>query len=115
MSFYPGNEPFSATEGELTNPAGNTLMADTGVLKAKKYGIRAVFTASAAASFVLQRRNAANSLNVGAATIVRVPANGSVEIVQVYRLEVGERLRVVTWDALAAGVAAVTIQTEAIL
>ena len=56
----------SDSQGELTNPTRETVLADTGELSAGIYLIRVSGGASANAQFQLQHRNAANDANVGA-------------------------------------------------
>ena len=107
-----GNPPLIASEGEKTNPAADTLMADTGALRNRSYEVRVVFAADAPASFRVERRNAANGANVGATTIVRVPANSAAQTGMLFRVEVGERVRVVMHETLAAGHASATLQAE---
>jgi hypothetical protein len=57
-----------ATGGEITSPAALSVLADTGQLAAGTYNILAIlgtdFLAGGATSFRLQRRDAANAVNV---------------------------------------------------
>lgn len=89
-----GNKPIVETEGVKTNPTTSTLMADTGALVAGIYEARVILGASAAASFQVQRRNAANGANVGDVPVIRVPASASGQYQITFELEASERIRV---------------------
>lgn len=109
-----GNKPLIKSEGEKTNPALNLLMADTGALAAGTWELRFTVGASAAADFQIQRRNAANTANVGDVVILKGPAGQSGQYIFTFHLEVNERVRVVMDDALT-GTAAVAINGEKLL
>jgi hypothetical protein len=103
------------TEGEKTNPADDLLMADTGVLTyGGNYEVIVTIGASAAAHFALQRRNTADGANVGNVPIIYGPAGQSGQYRFVYKVEAGERIRVIMDDALT-GTAAVSLNLEHLL
>jgi len=107
-----GNSPRGPfTEGEQTNPADDALMADTGALAAGSYEVIATIGASASAHFALQRRNADNDENVGDVPVLYGPAGQSGQYRFLYRVEAGERLRVVMDDSLT-GTASVALNVE---
>ena len=102
------------SEGPQTNPTTSTVMADTGAVSpvfAAECRIYVIVGANAPAAFVVQRRNAANDANVGAAVVVY--ATGSGEYLLSYKLEGGERLRVMM-QANLTGTAAASIFVERI-
>lgn len=100
------------TEGEKSNPADDLLMADTGaVVFGGNYEVTVTLGASAAAHFALQRRNIANDGSVGGVPILYGPAGATVQYTFVYRLESGQRLRVIMDDALT-GTASVSLNME---
>lgn len=117
----PGNKPVLASAGKQTNPADQTVHADTGALldagalKDKTFEIRVIAGGSAAAIWQIQRRNAANAANVGPSPYsFYTIANGSGEFVIVTPLAAGERVRV-TNDGAITGTTAATIHAEALL
>jgi hypothetical protein len=105
-----GNVPIGPeTEGEQTNPADDAVMADSGAITSRGiYEVLVSIGASAAAHFQVQRRNVANSGNVGDVPVIYGPAGQTGQYRFWFVLEVGERLRVVMDDALT-GTAAVTV------
>lgn len=118
LSNYPILVKQTAT---ATNPTGGQVMADTGALQfgtggygngAGIYEILVTASASATALFVLQRRNAANSANVGDTVTFRVLANTTVAIPFRLEAESSERFRVVMGPAGVTGdaEASITIQ-----
>lgn len=109
-----GVVPQINSEGKLTNPTTTTVLADTGQLIHANYEARLVVGASVAATFVLERRNAANTANVGNVPVVYTPAGQSGEYVFTYRLETNERLRCLP-EANITGTAAATLQIERML
>jgi hypothetical protein len=107
------NYPIIANSaGTTTNPSA-TVMADTGALQSGSggynngggiYEILVTASATAAAPFTLQRRNAANGANVGSTFVFRCPANSTVAVPFRLEAEANERFRVlctVTGDAEA--------------
>ena len=109
MAFFDwGNPYFLASAGEQTNPVDEAVLADTGALNAGHYYGFATISASAAAQFRIERRNAANSAAVGAAHLVYVPAGDVRQIVFGFQLDASERIRVVMDDALT-GTAGATL------
>jgi hypothetical protein len=106
-----GNKPFLETEGEVTNPSDNDVVADTGALLPGIYEVRVTLGASAAAHYALQRRNAANDANVGVVPILYAAAGQSGQYVFRFSIETGERVVVAMDDALT-GTASVILQWE---
>lgn len=107
-----GNPPLGPySEGELTNPVDDALTADTGALAAGNYEFLITVGASAAADVMVQRRNAANSGNVGNTVVLKAPAGQSGQYRFLYVLETSERVRVIMDDALT-GTIAVSINGE---
>lgn len=107
-----GNAPIIESAGEQTNPSDADVIADTGALAAGIYEVRVTVGASAAADVALERRNAANSGNVGDVPVIKVPAGQTCQYVFTYKLELSERLRVIMDDALTGTIAA-TLNVEA--
>lgn len=109
-----GNPPIGPkSEGRLTDPAADTLLADSGAVG--RGGIYLAFigmSAGAAAVVTIQRRNAANSDNVGAVLSYDVgPGFGMVR--HHFILAPSERVRVVMGANLTGGAAAnVTLMRE---
>lgn len=99
----PKNPPILETGGELTNPADDAVVADTGALTAGIYEFRVGCGATAAAHFAVQRRNAANGANVGDVVILYAAAGQTGMYPLTYKLEEGERVRVIMDDALTGG------------
>jgi hypothetical protein len=106
-----GNRPILDTQGQLTNPTTSTLIADTGALPAGLYEIRVLMGASVAAQFLIARRDAGNSADVGDVPVVYTPAGQTSQIVLLYELEASERVRVMM-NAAITGTAAATVQAE---
>ena len=111
---------YSDSQGEATNPTTATVMADTGVIQDGTGGfnngggvfeILVVASATATAEFVVQRRNSANSANVGDVVIFYCPANNTVSVPLRFELESGERFRVMM-NANLTGDAVATIQAQ---
>lgn len=110
--FAPGNAPILNSAGEQTNPTTATVLADTGAVPyGGYYEARVIVSADATAQFDVQRRNAANGANVGSVVTFYCPANDSRQIVLLYTLEAGERIRVMVNQNLT-GVAVATVQVE---
>jgi len=109
----PGNAPIIATEGSKTNPSAATLMADTDSLPFDGlYQLRVIAGGSAAGSFDVQRRNAANDSTL-TSLLVYTPAGASGEFVVDLPGLKTERFRVVMPSGLT-GTAAASIQAEVI-
>lgn len=93
------------TEGELTNPADEALVADTGVLAGPaNYEVLLTVGATAAAQVRLERRNAADSAAVGDTVVIYVLAGQSGQYRFRYGIESGERFKLYMDDALGAGI-----------
>lgn len=107
----PKNKPILASEGETTNPLDSAVVADTGALNAGIYEFRIYIGATAAAHFMVQRRNAANGANVGVTPVFYAAAGQTGCYPLTITLEDGERVRVILDDALT-GDCAVTINGE---
>jgi hypothetical protein len=105
-----GNVPIGPeTEGEQTNPADDAVMADSGAITSRGiYEVLVSIGASAAAHFQVQRRNVANSGNVGDVPVIYGPAGQTGQYRFWFSLLKTERVRVVMDDALT-GTAAVTV------
>lgn len=106
MSERQSNEaPYIGSEGELTNPADEAIVADTGAVTGSGiYEILALVSASANSQVKMARRNAANSADVG--TVVGglyVPANQTVPFVWKFFLDKTERVVLRMDDAQGAG------------
>lgn len=109
MAFFDWGNPYAiASEAEKTNPTDESVLADTGALNAGHYYGFATISASAAAQFRIERRNAANSAAVGAAILVYVPAGDVRQIAFAFTVVASERIRVVMDDALT-GTAGATL------
>lgn len=101
MSERQANSPaVNASEGELTNPADESVTADSGVLPAGQYEAFAVVSVSANAQVKFQHRNAANDANVFEGIGLYVLANSSVPIAWHFNLDKNQRVRIVMDDAL---------------
>lgn len=99
-AMAPGTTP--STQGQLTNPAANALVADTGPQTANGANVQIVVTSTVAARFVIEWRNAANTANLWS-QVIAVPAN----VTQQIELPVGipfntnERLRIIMFAAIS--------------
>jgi hypothetical protein len=93
------------TEGALTNPTSGDTVCDSGTVpNTGLYRAYVGVNCTAAATFTIQRRNTANSGTVGDALVKYV--TGTAQYVYLFKLEAGERLRVVmgaNLTGLAAG------------
>jgi hypothetical protein len=105
------NKPFLETEGKQTDPDTTDVMADTGALTAGIWEFKVSLGASAAATFLVQRRNAANSDDVGDVPVVYVPAGATGQYVYTFEIETGERVRVMM-EANLTGTAAAVLNYE---
>lgn len=110
-----GNVPIGPkSEEKMTNPADNALMADLGAVpSAGLYEVRVVAGGSVVAIFDIERRDAANAVNVGSIVTVYTPAGASSEFVLFYTLAKDERIRVIM-DGALVGTAAVSMHGEAL-
>ena len=104
------------SQGEKTNPTTATVMADTDTIDSHEggggiYEVLAVASASADAEFVIQRRNTANSANVGDTVTFYVPAKGTVSVPFRFEVERGERIRIMM-DTNLTGVGVATVQVQ---
>ena len=88
-----------ATQGRLTNPTANTVLADTGPLpQGPTLAPQIVASSTVLVQLLFQRRNAANDATITEQSIV-VLANSSTDIPIKHHMELqdGERLRVATF------------------
>lgn len=100
-----GNRPILKSSGELTNPADESVVVDSGaVAYGGVYEVIIVISASAAAQFKVQRRNAANGANVGDEVGLYGVASQSQPYRFYYTLEASERIRLLMDDALTGTV-----------
>lgn len=104
MSLRQANSaPINVSEGELTNPADEAVLADSGALPTGQYEVFGVISASANSQVKFQRRNAANDGNVFEGVGLYVLANSSVPIAWHFFVDKNERIRIVMDDAQGAG------------
>jgi hypothetical protein len=95
--------------GKTNNPTTASVLADTGALPGAMYDVRVLVGCSAAATFNVQHRNAANSGNVSDTVLIRAAAGQTGEYILKYALNKDERIRVVP-EANITGDAEITIQ-----
>lgn len=95
--------------GKQTNPTTATVLADTGAASASLYEVRVFVGCSAAATFNIQHRNAANDGNISDTVTLRAAAGQTAEYVLKYHLNQSERIRVLP-EANITGDAEATIQ-----
>jgi hypothetical protein len=111
MAFRLANHlPVLETAGKTTNPTTTSVLADTGALASAIYEVSVFVGCSAAATFVIQRRNAANDASVGDVPVIRAAAGQTAEYMLTYALNTNERIRVlpeanITGDAEATIIA----------
>lgn len=92
------------SEGEKTNPASGTVLADTDELVAGVIQMGFMVSANANCKVVLQHRNAANTANVSSqAMFLTASAPISVMYPVPIDVSVDERIRVVTDGAISLG------------
>lgn len=101
---YP---PVIDSSSPQTNPTTATVLADTGALNAALYEVRVTCGCTVAAIFQVQRRDSANSNNVGDVLYIRAAAGQTGEYVFKFELNSSERIRVlpaanITGDAEAS-------------
>lgn len=110
--------PYS--NGSTTNPASTDVLADTGAIAVGPsqpnttnlhFDVTVTVWCNVAATFSVQRRNTANSANVGDVATIRVPADMAGQYRFVFTLVSGERIRVLP-SASITGTAAATINGE---
>lgn len=111
MTNYDGYPIAHDASADETNPTTATILADTGALEGGIYRAHLVLGASAAAKFAVQRRNAANSANVGDVVNIYVAAGTTEEVTLRFALEKDERVRV-TMLANLTGTASAAIQAQ---
>jgi hypothetical protein len=110
--FALGNAPILNSVAISTNPTAGTVMADSGAVPyAGLYEVNVIIGQSAAATFTIQRRNAANGANVGSTVDLFGAAGQSGQYRLLYTLEITERVRVVM-QANLTGTAAAAVQIE---
>jgi hypothetical protein len=104
--FGAGNPPIGPeTEGPLTDPTSGTLMADSGAVPhTGLYRAYVGCNSTAAATFSIQRRNAANGANVG--DVLTKYVTGTAQFVYLFNLVASERVRVVMGANLTGNAAA---------
>lgn len=107
-AHYPVVRDASAIE---TNPTTATILADSGAQKGGIYEARLVLGASAAATFAVQQRNAANDGNSGDVVVVYVAAGQSECPILRFQLEPNERVRV-TMAANLTGTGAASLMLQ---
>lgn len=109
-----GNPPIGPkSEGAKSNPTNTTLMADSGAVPVGGlYRAYIGISGTAAGTFTIQRRNAANGANVGDTLTKYV--NGIAQFVYTFTLVASERVRVVMGADLT-GDAACDIWLEQVL
>lgn len=96
--------PVTKSGGELTNPADEAIVADTGTLPAGIYEVLALVSASANSQVKMARRDSANAADVGDVVGgLYVPANQTVPFAWKYYLNKDERVVLRMDDAQAAG------------
>jgi hypothetical protein len=107
-----GNPPIGPeSEGSLTNPSANDLVADTGAVPFSGiYEARIGVGASGACKFLVQRRNTANDDNVGDVLTLRANTS-SAQFVYTYTLAASQRLRVLVGENFT-GTAEAIIEIE---
>jgi len=66
------------TGGILTNPAIDTILADSGALAGGQTSVKIIFGGSVAAIATIEHRNAANTVNVNS-QVIAIVANQAVE------------------------------------
>jgi len=108
--FAPGNKPVWESEGAQTNPTASQVMADTGALAEGLYDIRVICGATAAGSWVINRRNAANGADVGDQPVIYTAANTSQWVQVTMSLEAGERVRVTSGGLTGSASALITAE-----
>jgi len=109
--FAPGNSTTWASEEALTNPSDTDVAADTGELAGGIYDIRVLVGGTAAAKWIINRRNAANGADVGDQPTVYTAANTSQFAQFTMTLEASERVRV-TVSGNVTGVLSALITAE---
>lgn len=110
------NSIFVQSNGEQTNPTTATVLADTGALAPSNGGrflVWVTIASDANAQFDIQRRNSANSANVGSVPTAYVPANDTRQFSFAFTLDASERIRVVP-NANITGTCAVTLNYQRI-
>jgi hypothetical protein len=100
--------------GKQTNPTTADVLADTGAIPSALYDVRVLVGCSAAATFNIQHRNAANDGNVSDTVLIRAAAGQTGEYIFKYALNTNERIRVVP-EANITGSAEATVQAIRII
>lgn len=90
------------TEGPQTNPAANTVLADTGPIGPGTYLFDVVVSAGAAVDVAFQHRNAANNATIKQHEFY-LAAKDKAQFVFEVPLASGERVRIITLTAVTAG------------
>jgi len=104
--FAPGNSTTWASEEALTDPSAADVAADTGALPGGIYDIRVLVGGTAAAPWIINRRNAANGADVGDQPSLYTAANTSQFAQFTMTLEANERVRVTLGDDVTGVVSA---------
>lgn len=94
------------TNGLLTNPAANTVLASTGAVnEPSEYHAYVVGASTVAARISIRHRNATDTGDVEGPIIVPIGANTPVEFFVPVRLAKGERITVVNESLLTGDIA----------
>ena len=94
------------TNGLLTNPAANTVLANTGAVdEPSEYHAYVVGASTAAARISIRHRNATDTGDVEGPIVIPVGANTPVELFVPVRLAKGERITVVNESLLTGDIA----------
>jgi hypothetical protein len=94
------------TNGLLTNPSANTVLANTGAVnEPSEYHAYVIGASTVAARISIRHRNADNTGDVEGPIIVPIGANTPVEFFVPVRLAKGERVTVVNESALTGDIA----------
>lgn len=102
--------PYHDSAGKQTNPQTTDVLADTGEMETGIYEVRVLIGASAASTFNVQHRNAANGANASDAVLIRAAAGQTGEYVLKFAINnTSERVRVVP-ETNVTGDAEATVQ-----
>lgn len=108
-------QTYIASQGKLTSPGNGAVLADTGAI-AERLGTFECFVvmcSDTAGWCELQHRDVANAANVDVPTPLLLPAGGVSEIIWPMYLQAGERVRVVTTEAIG-GIVGVSLRVQCV-